>query len=160
LLREEVRLVTLTGPAGVGKTRLGLQAGAELSEQFCDGIFFVSLAPVTELPQVVPTIMQTLSIREQGASTPLDRLASALEDKQLLLLLDTFEQVAEAALQVAALLSTCPRLKVLATSRVRLHLQAEREFAVSPLSVPSFTSFPDATSLSQYEAARLFVARA
>jgi predicted ATPase/class 3 adenylate cyclase/DNA-binding CsgD family transcriptional regulator len=160
LLREEVRLVTLTGPAGVGKTRLALQLGAELIECFSDGVFFVPLAAVTAPEQVVPAILQALALREQGTSSPLDRLAAALVDKQMLVLLDNFEQVAQAALQVASLLSTCPRLKVLVTSRERLHLQAEHEYSVPPLATPGSTSFPDASSLTQYEAAALFVARA
>ena len=159
-LREEVRLLTLTGPAGVGKTRLALQFAAELIERFSDGVFFVPLAAVTAPDQVVPAILQALALREQGTSSPLDRLAAALMDKQVLLLLDNFEQVAQAALQVATLLSTCPRLKVLVTSRERLHLQAEHEYIVPPLATSSSTSFPDASSLAQYEAAALFVTRA
>jgi predicted ATPase/class 3 adenylate cyclase/DNA-binding CsgD family transcriptional regulator/tetratricopeptide (TPR) repeat protein len=162
LLREEVRLLTLTGPPGVGKTRLGLRVGAELSEQFPDGVFFVPLAPVTQPQQVIPAILHTLSIREPEPTplSPLASLAEALQEKRLLLLLDDFEQVVEAGSDVAALLSACPGIKVLVTSRVVLHLQAEWEVVVSPLSVPRSPHSLDPAHLAQYEAVALFVARA
>jgi len=160
LLREEVRLLTLTGPAGVGKTRLGLRVGAELSQQFPDGVFFVPLAPVTQPQQVIPAILHTLSVREPAPLPPLASLEETLQEKRLLLLLDNFEQVVEAGSDVAALLSACPRLKVLVTSRVVLHLQAEWEVVVSPLSVPRSPRSLDPAHLAQYEAVALFVARA
>ncbi|HLZ61024.1 MAG TPA: adenylate/guanylate cyclase domain-containing protein, partial [Ktedonosporobacter sp.] len=160
LLREEVRLLTLTGPAGVGKTRLGLRVGAELSEQFPDGVFFVPLAPVTQPQQVIPAILHTLAVREPAPLPPLASLEEALQGKRLLLLLDNFEQVVEASSDVAALLSACSRLKVLVTSRIVLHLQAEWEVVVSPLSVPRSPHSLDPAHLSQYEAVALFVARA
>ena len=160
LLREEVRLLTLTGPAGVGKTRLGLRVGAELSEQFPDGVFFVSLSPVTQPQQVIPAILHTLSVREPAPLPPLASLEETLQEKRLLLLLDNFEQVVEAGSDVAALLSACPSLKVLVTSRVVLHLRAEWEVVVSPLSVPRSPRSLDPAHLAQYEAVALFVARA
>jgi predicted ATPase len=147
---------------GVGKTRLALQAAAALAEQFTDGVFVVSLASVTDPEQVGPAIMQTLSIGERGSSLPFTRLAEVLKDKDLLLVLDNFEQVVEAALQVTALLSTCPKLRVLVTSRAVLHLQAEREFVVPPLSVPAPSPLPDLldlASLSQSEAVAFFIER-
>ena len=160
LLRESSRLVTLTGPGGVGKTRLGLQVAAELADQFADGTFFVALAPVSETEQVVPAIIQTLSISESGGQPLLVLLKSALKDKHLLLLLDNFEQVVEAAQIVAEVLATCPKLIVLVTSRVVLHVRAEREFAVPPLSLPNPNRLPDLGTLSQYEAVALFIERA
>jgi predicted ATPase/class 3 adenylate cyclase len=160
LLREEVRLLTLTGPAGVGKTRLGLRVGAELCDQFPDGVFFVPLAPVTLPQQVIPAILHTLSVHEPATLPPLASLEEALGEKRLLLLLDNFEQVAQAGSDVAALLSACPRLKVLVTSRAVLHLQAEWEVVVSPLSVPRSPHSLDSAHLAQYEALVLFVARA
>ncbi len=160
LSRREVRLVTLTGPGGIGKTRLSLQVAAELSDQFADGVFFVALAPLSEVELVVPTIVQTLGIREAEGQPPLALLKTVLKDKQMLLLLDNFEQVIEAAVQVAELLAVCPKLKLIVTSRVVLHVQAEREVAVPPLSLPNPKHLPDLVALSQYEAVALFISRA
>jgi predicted ATPase/class 3 adenylate cyclase len=160
LLREGVRLLTLTGPGGVGKTRLGLQVAAELTERFTDGIWFVSLAPVSDPELVLPTIAQTLGMREEGDRSLLDQLQANLHEKQVLLVLDNFEQVASAARHVADLLAACPRLKVLATSREALHVRAEREFPVPALALPDLKHLPDLATLSQYEAVTLFIERA
>jgi predicted ATPase/class 3 adenylate cyclase len=160
LHRPEVRLVTLTGPPGIGKTRLALQVAAELSDVFADGLFLIPLAPVNDPEQVVPTIIQTLGISELSTRSFLTLLKSALKDKQMLLLLDNFEQVIDAAVQVAELLATCPKLKIIVTSQVVLRLQAEREFAVPPLSLPNLKRLPAIAALSQYEAVALFIQRA
>ena len=160
LLREGVRLLTLTGPGGVGKTRLGLHVAAELTERFPDGTWLVSLAPVSDPDRVIPTIAQMLGMREEGDRSLLDQLQAHLHEKQVLLLLDNFERVANAATHVADLLGVCPRLKVLATSREPLHVRAEHEFPVPALALPDPKHLPDLATLSQYDAVALFIERA
>jgi predicted ATPase/class 3 adenylate cyclase/Tfp pilus assembly protein PilF len=157
---EEVRLLTLTGPGGTGKTRLALQAAAELLEKFDDGVFFVSLAALTD-PELVPsTVAEPLGVTE-AAHRPLEEdLKEYLKDKELLLLVDNFEQVLEATSLVDELSASCRGLKVLATSRVPLGLYGEHEYAVPPLSMPNVRHLPNLKALSQYEAVRLFVDQA
>jgi predicted ATPase len=160
LRREEVRLLNLTGPGGIGKTRLALQVAAELGEAFSDGVYFVNLAPLNDPELVIPTIAQTLDIQEIADQTLLNLLKASLHWKHILLLLDNFEQVVGAAAYVAELLVTCPMLKVLVTSRAALHVRGEQEFAVPPLAVPDPKHLPDLVTLSQYEAVALFIQRA
>ncbi len=154
------RLLTLTGPGGTGKTRLALQLAAELIDQFPHGAYFVPLAATTDPALVASTMTQTLGVQESGGRSPRDRLLEHLADKELLLLLDNFEQVLPAALLVGDLLKTCPRLKVLVTSRAALHVSGEQEFPVPPLRLPDPKHLPDLGALSQYEAVALFIQRA
>jgi predicted ATPase/class 3 adenylate cyclase/Tfp pilus assembly protein PilF len=160
LLRTDVRLVTLTGPGGTGKTRLGLQVVAELVDDFEDGVFFVSLAPISDPALVASAIGQTLGVREVAGQTLAQSLRDYFRDKQMLLLLDNFEQVVSAAPVVTDLLAFAPRLKILVTSREMLHVSGEHDFPVPPLTLPDPNHLPQLEQLTKYEAVRLFIERA
>jgi predicted ATPase/class 3 adenylate cyclase len=157
---EEMRLLTLTGPGGTGKTRLGLQAAADLLDEFSDGAFFVALATITEPELVASTIARALGVKESAEQPLMESLKNYLRDKRLLLVLDNFEQVLEGAPVVAELLRTCPKLKVLATSRIPLKLYGEQEYPVPPLTLPDPRVMTPLEVLTQYDAVRLFVQRA
>ena len=162
-LLDHLRLVTLTGPAGSGKTRLTIEVADSLTSRFPDGVFFVALALIADPDLVIPTIARAVSIKGVGNRSLLQRLQAYLSDKTLLLVLDNFEQVAGAAPRLAELLSIAPRLKMLVTSRVPLHLHEEHEFPVPPMSLPERFSpahVVNVERLARYEAIQLFVARA
>jgi predicted ATPase/DNA-binding CsgD family transcriptional regulator len=161
LCRPEVRLVTLTGTGGVGKTRLAVQVATEVRADFPDGVFFVSLAPLSDPALIIPTIAQVLDVRESGARTLPDLLTADLREKYLLLCLDNFEHLLPAAPQLTDLLSACPHLTILVTSRAVLHVLGEHRFPVPPLAVPDLTQLPStAETLLSSAAVALFLQRA
>jgi predicted ATPase/DNA-binding NarL/FixJ family response regulator len=160
LLREDVRLLTLTGPAGAGKTRLALAVLDAVRSHFPDGAFFVDLAPLADPHLVVNAIAQVLGVRDAGDLPLLDSVRAHLREKRLVLLLDNFEQVRGAAPVVANLLASCSDLKVLVTSRAALHLRWEHELSVPSLAVPDLRRALSVAELSATPSVMLFVQRA
>ncbi len=158
LLQAQIGLLTLTGPGGIGKTRLALQVATNLLDHFVDGVYFVSLAPIRDPDLVASAIAQTLDVRETPLRSLLESVQAYLREKQLLLVLDNFEQILPAAPLVSTLLNECPRLKVLVTSRAPLHLYGEHEFPVPPLALPDVQHLT--ARLNEYAAIELFCQRA
>ena len=163
LLRQDVRLVTVTGPGGIGKTRLAVEVASGLVERFPSGIHFVPLSAVSDPGLLASVILQTLGIREAGGQSPLDSLRKNLQDTlraPMLLVLDNFEHLMQAAPTVAEILAMAPNLKILVTSRAALHVYGEQEFPVPPLGLPDSKSMPALEVLAQCPAVALFVQRA
>jgi predicted ATPase/DNA-binding XRE family transcriptional regulator len=159
LLQDDVRLLTLTGSAGIGKTRLATQVAMGLVARFAE-IDFVSLSAVRDPALVAPTIGQALGLQEQPKQSAMDHLSEYLSGRELLLVLDNVEQVVQARAAIAQLLAACPRVKALLTSRVALQVRGEHEFPVSPLEAPNLAHLPPLEDLSRYAAVKLFMQRA
>jgi predicted ATPase/transcriptional regulator with XRE-family HTH domain len=160
LLREGARLLTLTGPGGVGKTRLALQVAAAMREWFPDGVAFVPLAPLADARLVLSPVAQVLGVREGGGRPLGEALRRALRRRRLLLVLDNCEHVLDGVAEVTALLEACPDLVVLATSRAPLRVRGEQEFQVSPLALPTFDRQVTVEEAARSPAVCLFVNRA
>jgi len=159
-LLKTARLLTLTGPGGVGKTRLAIELARTAAGDFADGASWVDLTPITD-PELVPSaIAQALGVRELAEHSPMAALRAALRDSQLLLVLDNFEHLLPAAPLVLELLASCPRMHLLVTSRAGLRLRGEQLFPVPPLSLPDSIAPPDLETLVQSEAVNLLVKRA
>src|SRR6266700_2179214 len=159
LAHPEVRLLTITGTGGVGKSRLALEVAGVLGADFADGACFVPLAPVSDPALIMAAIAQALGLWEVTKLPPEEQVRAALRERHLLLLLDNFEQVVQGAPQLAPLLASCPGLRLLVTSRTALHLSGEHEFPVPPLAVPDLTHIPSPETLMQRASAHLFVLR-
>jgi predicted ATPase/class 3 adenylate cyclase len=159
LTRDDVRLLTLTGPGGTGKTRLSLQAAEKLCDRYADGVYFVPLAPLDEPDLVAQTIAETLHVRDTAGAPAITAVIEYLSDKNVLLVIDNFEQVVDAAPVVAEILTASPGTEILVTSRLPLNLRAEHEYAVPPLRLPPPDRRLGLPDLAEYESVRLFLDR-
>jgi len=160
LSNANVRLLTVSGVGGAGKTRLALQVAADMADDFEHGVFFVPLAALSDPELVLPTIAQVFDVHEAAGRSLQEQLEDYLREKQMLLLLDNFEQVIDAARLVADILTAAPRLKVLLTSREVLRLSGEADYPVPALSLPDPKGLPSLERFTQYEAVALFIERA
>jgi len=158
--RDGGRLVTLTGPGGVGKTRLAMVVARQATERFADGVVFVPLAAVTDPALVIPAILASLDLGGRVDQPSAPALAAALQGRRLLLVLDNLEQVLPVAPALANLLDACPDLTILATSRSPLRIRGEREYAVVPLALPELRHIPTRAEVATSDAVQLFVERA
>jgi transcriptional regulator with XRE-family HTH domain len=158
--RPEVRLLTLTGTGGIGKTRLAMEAAREAADLFPNGAAFVALAPLNAAELVVLTVARSLGLRETEGRTPREALCAYLREKRFLLVLDNFEHLLAAAPEMAALIESCPDLTLLVTSRAPLRVRGEQEWPVPPLALPISTRSPAMEEVLGSPSGRLFVERA
>ena len=159
-LLEQHRVVTVTGPGGIGKTRTAIEVCHRLASQFLDGIAFVSLAAVTDASDLMPALANALGVKEAEGRSQAEGIVALIGDKQALLLLDNLEQVVSAAPEIAALVSGCPELRIITTSRTLLRIEAERGYALSPLALPQQATIESPESLMAFPGIALFVERA
>jgi len=160
LTQASVRLLTLTGPAGIGKTRLAMQVAANLRDRFADGVMFISLAAISNPHLVLRAVAQEFGLRELVNQPMEEQLQNFLAERETLIVLDNFEQVARAGPDVARFVAACPGVKALVTSRAALRIRGEHEFAVPPLDTPDLACLPVVEDLTQYAAVALFMQRA
>ncbi len=159
LKQPEMRLLTLLGPGGIGKTRLAIAVATQMRSFFVGGTYFVGLAALSDPQLVVPTIARELGLKDSGNRPPLEQVQALVGEHQFLLVLDNFEQIVAAAQELEELLAACPGLSILVTSRAVLHLSAEQVVPVAPLSLPSLST-SDHEDIAESAAVTLFVQRA
>ncbi|HEY3522758.1 MAG TPA: AAA family ATPase, partial [Candidatus Limnocylindrales bacterium] len=160
LIASGARILTLTGPGGIGKTTLALQAAPAMADRFGDGVFFVDLAGVTDADGLLEAVVRSLGLQPSGSGTRSEAVAATLAGRSLLLILDNFEQLIGAATEVAQLVAACPRLTVLVTSREPLRIRGEHTLPVAPLSLPEQDASPTAADVVRSDAVALFLERA